>query len=231
MPLNHTKETAMSMARVPARSIGIEPASQAHRFWRSAGRAALGSLGLGGVTLVGVLLQAEAASAALLYFCTIVLTSLWAGLVPSLVVSIIAILCLDYFFTQPLFSISLGEIDVVEMMVFGITAAVIAHLTSTVRKSFQEVQALQSELRLVVDTIPALVSSALPDGSRDFISRRWLEYTGLSPKDGLGWSWTGIIHPDDHAAFVGAWKAAIASGEPLEAEARLRRADGQYRWF
>ena len=221
-----------STARQPTQTASVKQAApRAHRFWRSAWHAALGSLGLGGVTLAGVVFQADAVSAALLYFCAIVLTSLWAGLVPSLVVSIIAILCLDYFFTQPLFAVSLGEIDVVAMMVFGITAVVIAHLTSTVRKSFKEVQALQSELRLVVDTIPALVWSALPDGSRDFISRRWLEYTGLSPKDGLGWNWTGVIHPDDRAAFVDAWKAALASGAPLETEARLRRADGQHRWF
>ena len=229
MPLNNTKETAMSMARVPARSTGIEPASQAHRFWRSAGRAALGSLGLGGVTLAGVLLQAEAASAALLYLCAIVLTSLWAGLVPSLVVSIIAILCLDYFFTPPLFAISPSEIDVVAVMVFGLTAFVIAHLTSKMRKSFREVQALRDELQLFIDTIPAPVWRASPDGSRDFVSQRWLEYTGLPPGDGLGWDWTRVLHPDDR--FVDRWNAAVAAGDPLEAEARLRRADGLYRWF
>ena len=99
------------------------------------------------------------------------------------------------------------------------------------RKSFRKSRHCKRELRQVVDTIPALVWSALPDGSRDFISRRWLEYTGLSPKDGLGWGWTDVIHPEDQAAFVDEWKAALASGEPLEAEARLRRADGQYRWF
>ena len=229
MPLNNTKETAMSMARIPARSIGIEPASQAHRFWRSAGRAALGSLGLGGVTLVGVLLQAEAASAALLYLCAIVLTSLWAGLVPSLVVSIIAILCLDYFFTPPLFAIGLSEIDVVAVMVFGLTAFVIAQLTSRMRKSFREVQALRDELQLFIDTIPAPVWRASPDGSRDFVSQRWLEYTGLPPGDGLGWDWTRVLHPDDR--FVDRWNAAVAAGDQLEAEARLRRADGLYRWF
>jgi len=102
---------------------------------------------------------------------------------------------------------------------------------SRVRKSFEEIQALQGELRVALDTIPALVSTALPDGSRDFISRRWLEYTGLDPSDGLGWGWTDVIHPDNRAAFVDRWKAALASGQPLEAEVRLRRADGQYRWF
>ena len=96
-----------STARQPTQTASVKQATpQAYRFWRSAWHAALGSAALAGVTLAGVLLQADAVSAALLYLCVIVLTSLWAGLVPSLVVSIIAILCLDYFFTQPLFSVS-----------------------------------------------------------------------------------------------------------------------------
>ena len=204
---------------------------QASRFWRSAGHTALATLALGVVTVVGLLLHAEAAAAALLYLCVIVVTSLWAGLVPSLVTSVLAILCLNYYFMPPRFAASVGEIDVVAMLVFGATAVVITQLMSRVRKSFEEIQVLQGELRVAVDTIPALVWTALPDGSRDFISRRWLEYTGLDPSDGLGWGWTDVIHPDNRAAFVDRWKAALASGQPLEAEVRLRRADGQYRWF
>ena len=188
-------------------------------------------MGLGGVTVVCSLLQADSATAALLYLFVVVLTALWAGLAASLIVSIIAIVCLDYFFTPPVFDVSIGEIDAVALLVFSTTAVVITRLMSTVRKSVEEIRALQSELRLVVDTIPALVSRALPDGSRDFISRGWLDYTGLSPKDGLGWGWTDVIHPDERATFVDDWKSALAAGEPLEAETRLRRADGQHRWF
>ena len=87
------------------------------------------------------------AAAALLYLCVIVLTSLWAGLVPSLVISVIAILCLDYFFTSPLFSMQVGEVDAVALIVFSTTAVVITQLMSRVRKSFEEIQALQGELR------------------------------------------------------------------------------------
>ena len=117
------------------------------------------------------------------------------------------------------------------LVVFSTTAFVITHLMSRVRHSFQEIQALQSERLLVADTIPALAWSALPDGSRDFLSQRWLEYTGFSAEDGLGWGWTAAFHPGDRAAFVDAWRATLEVGKPLEAEARLRRADGQYRWF
>src|SRR5437773_12046333 len=86
-------------------------------------------------------------------------------------------------------------------------------------------------LRLVIDTVPALVWSTLPDGSRDFLNRRWLEYTGLSLKEGLGWGWRKIFHADDLPGFEDKWSAAVATGQSLETEARLRSADGEYRWF
>jgi PAS domain S-box-containing protein len=221
-----------SMPLGPAKSASVRQSTpQAYRFWRSAWHAALGSAGLAGVTVVCFLLQGDSAEAALLYLFVVVLTALWAGLAASLIVSFIAIVSLDYFFTAPVFNVSIGEMDVVALIVFSSTALVITRLMSRVRKSVEEVQALQGELRLVVDTIPVPVWSALPDGSRDFVSGRWVEYTGVSAKDGLGWVWIDVIHPDDRAAFVDRWKAALASGAPLETETRLRRADGQYRWW
>jgi PAS domain S-box-containing protein len=89
----------------------------------------------------------------------------------------------------------------------------------------------EDHLRLVIDTIPALVWSKLPDGSADFLNRRFLEYTGLSLKEGLGEGWLKTIHPEDRASSVDEWRAAFAAGKPFEFEARLRRADGQHRWF
>jgi len=91
----------------------------------------------------------------------------------------------------------------------------------------------QSEdgLRLVIDTIPALVWSKLPDGSADFLNQRFREYTGLSVEEGLGEGWLRAIHPEDPASSFDGWRAAFAAGKPFEFEARLRRADGEYRWF
>jgi len=87
----------------------------------------------------------------------------------------------------------------------------------------------EDRLRLVIDTLPALVWSKLPDGSADFLNQRFREYTGLSLKEGLGWGWINAFHPEDRAEEE--WRAAFAAGEPFEKEARLRRADGAYRWF
>jgi PAS domain S-box-containing protein len=99
------------------------------------------------------------------------------------------------------------------------------------RELYATLQASEDRLRLVINTIPAHVWSALPDGSVDFISERWLESTGLPAEAGLGWDWRSVVHPDDVAKFVDDWHAARATGEPMESEARLRRADGEYRWW
>jgi PAS domain S-box-containing protein len=87
------------------------------------------------------------------------------------------------------------------------------------------------ERRVVTDTIPTLLWSTLPDGSSDFNNQRWLEYTGLSADQAAGWGYVDVIHPEDYERRTPQWRAAFAAGEPMQDEARLRRADGQYRWF
>src|ERR1700692_655603 len=92
-------------------------------------------------------------------------------------------------------------------------------------------QSSEDRLRLVIDTIPAHVWSTAPDGSVDFINRRWLVSTGLSVENALGWSWNSVVYPDDLSQFVDGWHRALAAGESMESEARLWQADGEYRWF
>jgi PAS domain S-box-containing protein len=89
----------------------------------------------------------------------------------------------------------------------------------------------KNEERLIVDTAPTLIHTARPDGSLDFFNQRWLEYLGVGLEEVLGWQWTNVIHPDDVDVLLAAWRRSLTSGEPLEVEARVRRADGQYRWF
>ena len=89
--------------------------------------------------------------------------------------------------------------------------------------------ATEKHLRLIIDTIPTIVWRKLPDGSADFLNQRFREYTGFSLGDGLGWGWINAFHPED--CTVEEWRAALATEKPFEKEARLRRADGEYRWF
>jgi two-component system, LuxR family, sensor kinase FixL len=205
---------------------------QTSRFWHSAAPCVVGSIAVVLLTFVCFRLDVDPVTAALLYLIVIVLVSLRGSFVPAAVVSIIAILCLNYFFTPPLFHVAMHDpLDVVALMTFLTTALVITRLMAKVRKSFQDIQALQDQLRLVIDTIPALVWSTLPDGSADFLNQRWLEYTGLALEEGLGWGGSSAVHPKDRARFVDEWRVAVATEEPFEHEVRMRRADGAYRWM
>src|SRR5881227_2329938 len=91
--------------------------------------------------------------------------------------------------------------------------------------------ATENALRRAVDTTPAFIHTARPDGYLDYFNRGWLDFLGKSLEDVCGWRWTESVHPEDVAALVQKWHAALASGEPLEVEARVRRADGSCRAF
>src|SRR5262245_23526187 len=87
-----------------------------------------------------------------------------------------------------------------------------------------------ASLQELVDSVPALIHTARPDGSIDFFNQRWLAYVGLRLEDLEGWKWTAVVHPDDVNGLVAKWRASVASGEPFAFESRVRRADGAYRW-
>src|SRR6266481_2053542 len=86
-------------------------------------------------------------------------------------------------------------------------------------------------LRLTIDTIPVLAWCTRPDGSNEFLNQRWLDYTGLTIEEARGWGWKVAIHPDDLPQLLDVWQGLLVSGKSGELEARLRRADGVYRWF
>ena len=90
----------------------------------------------------------------------------------------------------------------------------------------------EKKLRDVIETIPALAWAALPDGSSEFVNRRWIDYTGISAEDAAGSGWLSAIHPEDVERHARLYRESIASGEPLEQETRFRHeATGEYRWF
>jgi PAS domain S-box-containing protein len=89
----------------------------------------------------------------------------------------------------------------------------------------------ERELRDVVNTVPAHVWSTSPEGHVDFVNDRWLQFTGLSSDEAFGWKWEAVLHPDDRTRVVADWHAAVKSGQAMESEARVRRADGEYCWW
>jgi PAS domain S-box-containing protein len=88
----------------------------------------------------------------------------------------------------------------------------------------------EAELHEVVDTIPAIVWRALPDGSNSYANSRFVEYVGVPAEQIAGSGWQAAVHPDDLERHKAKWLASAARGEPHENDVRFRRADGQYRW-
>jgi len=99
------------------------------------------------------------------------------------------------------------------------------------KRAEEAARKIENELRDVIETIPVMAFTTLPDGSNAFANRRWREYTGLSAEDTAGSGWQFVVHPQDVERHVDKWRASVATAEPFEDEARFRRADGQYRWF
>jgi PAS domain S-box-containing protein len=100
----------------------------------------------------------------------------------------------------------------------------------TLQKAFDEIKKSEDRLRLVIDTIPTLVWRAGPDGNPDFLNQPALDYTGLSLDQAAG-GWPRAFHPDDKKGMLEKWSAIRKSGMRGGLEARLRRFDGEYRWF
>jgi PAS domain S-box-containing protein len=99
------------------------------------------------------------------------------------------------------------------------------------RWRIQQLRRQEKQLRDVIDTIPALAFSSSPDGKNEWVNRRWVEYSGLSPEASSGSGWRSMVHPDDLDEPVKKWQISLASGEPFENEARRRSGNGEYRWF
>jgi PAS domain S-box-containing protein len=84
---------------------------------------------------------------------------------------------------------------------------------------------------VLVETIPALLWRAKPDGHIDYVSNRLLEYLGSPLEEIVGWGWMEKVHPDDVAFKVQSWLSNLEAMTSHDANCRLKGADGAYRWF
>jgi two-component system CheB/CheR fusion protein len=99
------------------------------------------------------------------------------------------------------------------------------------RQAEEALRASEERLRTVADHVPQLIWTNDAEGKANYFNRRFLNYTGLSYEQLCGPGWQAVMHPDDAAASVDRWQRALSKGEVFEAEYRLRRRDGTYRWF
>ncbi|MGY2374056.1 PAS domain-containing sensor histidine kinase [Pseudomonas sp. SDO524_S393] len=100
-----------------------------------------------------------------------------------------------------------------------------------IARTLAEVSASQDRLNTIINAIPGFVWSAAPDGSVSFVNQRWCDFTGMSLDEARGDGWARAVHPDDAEPLAQRWGALLQTGEAGEYETRLRRFDGDYRWF
>jgi diguanylate cyclase (GGDEF)-like protein/PAS domain S-box-containing protein len=114
----------------------------------------------------------------------------------------------------------------------AIATSVLGRLLGAQRAVVEASRKDELYFRTLAEALPEMIWTANPDGTDDFFSGKWFEYTGLTLEQSLGSGWTVVIHPDDVAPCLAKWKIALRSGEPYQVEYRFRRAaDGVYRWF
>ncbi|RYG19836.1 PAS domain S-box protein, partial [bacterium] len=113
-------------------------------------------------------------------------------------------------------------------------------VTQTAQRSWPIIERARSEralsqseaqYRQIAEGLPQLVWSALPNGDRDFYNQRWFDYTGPMPDIAFTDLWANTVHPDDRKKASTRWKRSVETGETFQAEYRLRRHDGEYRWY
>ncbi|HZC59170.1 MAG TPA: PAS domain S-box protein, partial [Chthoniobacterales bacterium] len=99
------------------------------------------------------------------------------------------------------------------------------------KRAEEAVRRSERELRELIETIPAMAFAIGRDGSSEFVSRQWIEFSGMSAEKTTGEGWAATLHPDDREEHIAKWRAAHASGQTFENEARHRDAQGNYRWL
>src|SRR6266576_4240585 len=87
------------------------------------------------------------------------------------------------------------------------------------------------KLRQIIETVPGLIWSTAPDGEPIQLNQRTVDYSGMQFEDYLHGGWEALVHPDDFPETASAFYHAIQTGTSYQTVHRLRRADGEFRWY
>jgi PAS domain S-box-containing protein len=125
------------------------------------------------------------------------------------------------------------EVTSHELVFGGRRARLVLANDITERKRAQEKLAeSQEQFRELTESLPQLVwTSRGDDGSCDYLSPQWLEYTGIPAEKQLGFGWVEQVHPDDREATMATWDMAVNTASVFDVEFRIRRFDEEYHWF
>lgn len=173
------------------------------------------------------------------FVCAVVLAALFGGLRGGITAILLSVPTCDYLFVEPRYTFFIYDPpgDTAALVLFAVLATTVAVIIdrfhrTRVRLRAANLKLQQSELRFktLAATIPEIVFTAKPDGTRDYFSQGYCDYTGLA-SEGASTEWKNLIHPDDRQSVLDQWAKSIETGQEFSAMYRVRRADGEYRWF
>ena len=98
-------------------------------------------------------------------------------------------------------------------------------------KCRQALKKSENEFRLLAEAMPQIVWITRADGWNIYFNQQWMDYTGLSLEESCGHGWNKPFHPDDQQRAWDAWKDATTNNGTYSLECRLRRFDGEYKWW
>lgn len=215
------------IASMPFRGApGMETIKRRSWFWGFAAQSVLGGMGLALITFVCFRNNVALPTVGFTYVILIALVSLLGSFGAAILLSFFGAACLNYFFTQPLFSFTIAlPQDVLAVAAFATMSIIVTALTATVRRMAETAEVTHHAL---VNTIPAMIWTAGPNGVCDFFNRRWREFMGGEGQGASG-DWVAALHPDDRAIVAEIWGVSVTTCRPFDVEARARKGGGEYR--
>ncbi|MFH1499029.1 MAG: PAS domain-containing protein, partial [Verrucomicrobiota bacterium] len=117
------------------------------------------------------------------------------------------------------------------LALLGVLCAVLLRVQHARARAERELAARESRFRRMAEGLPQLVWTWRPDSGCDYVSRRWLDYTGGDFESQLGDGWIEHMHPADRGHFIRVVSKAVEEGKAFGLQIRLRGRDGSHRWF
>src|SRR5882724_2212211 len=178
------------------------------------------------------------------FFPAVMLAAYFGGFWPGLLATILSAAAANFFLTGQLRSLHIANVnDIAAVVLFALVGTFISALSESFHRAQRRLVAeerrrtetalRESEHRWqgLLEALPQLVWTALPDGACDYFSTQWTEFTGVLESGLLGWQWLATLHPDDREGTRRAWTASVQGPGKYDVEYRVRRRDGSYRWF
>lgn len=191
-----------------------------------------------------------------LFFGAIMGSAWFGGAIAGIIAVALSTLVVTFFFIPPVFSMTVAKDSQSFLTAFFVCAiaitvvssarrrsegvirrardqleAKVQERTAELQRSNREIQESERQLRMLTEAIPQQIWRAGPSGQIEYCNQHLLDYIGRQASHACGETFFSIFHAEDEPLFRQGWEAALAGGGQFEGEARVRGAEGAYRWF